>query len=179
MLKIRRSFFETNSSSSHCIIFNKKQNSGKTFPTPETDYRVRFDADGELIVHMAQLEFGWGFDILTNWYERLCYAIASFQDNDTVMEKLTDICRKDLKGFKDFRFIGKYNDNLGYIDHQSIGTLQDFLFKHDVDLEEFIFNDRYIVVIDNDNTAVLNTIIETGLFDTSNVGGLSGDDDGE
>lgn len=164
MIQIRPGVFETNSSSSHAIVV--KKTAASTFDP--NDYHAR---DGEIIFYPHDLEFGWGFDILSTWYERLCYAIASLQDEQDMIETMQDACRKKFK--KDIRFSFERNyhggTDYGYIDHQSQGLLQHFLADRNISIEDFIFNDRYIVVIDNDNSASFFVTQETGLINESEI----------
>lgn len=168
MIQIRKGVFETNSSSSHSIVVMKEP-----YTTDETlpDWRLR----NEGIVHFPSydLSFGWGKDILSNPYGRLCYAIASYSDDDDKIDEICELCRKNVKGFNGFRFDhAEYGDGIdrGYVDHLSYGLLQQTLDECGVSLEEFIFNNRYIVIIDNDNSdTIIDTMKDVGLLDMSKI----------
>lgn len=166
MFNIRTSTFETNSSSSHSIVVTKQDHPIEKI---EDCYHV---LDGKVDFWDRDLQFGRSpFDVLTNWYGRLCYAIASFGEER--LEEIENACRRHIPSFKGFD-IPKYrpwwNEGeeerpyYGEIDHQSMGLLQSFLFKHDLSLEDFIFNDRYIVIIDGDEYCVFDTLMETPMF---------------
>lgn len=48
--------------------------------------------------------------------------------------------------------------------HQSHGLLEHVLEQYHISLEEFIFNDRYVIVIDGDETQYFNVLVEQDLF---------------
>ena len=50
------------------------------------------------------------------------------------------------------------------MDHQSHGLLEHVLEHYHISLEEFIFNDRYVIVIDGDETQYFNVLVEQDLF---------------
>ena len=51
----------------------------------------------------------------------------------------------------------------GYVDHQSIGTLQNFLKKHNLSLEQFLKDPRYVVIIDGDEYCAWQKMFESGI----------------
>lgn len=57
----------------------------------------------------------------------------------------------------------------GYIDHQSVGLLQNFIKKHDVSLRDFITKAKYIVVIDGDEHCEFENILKSGIVDLSKI----------
>lgn len=154
MFQIRKNVFETNSSSSHslCILKEDQPLDGLV------EMNWRLDNDGILhFYNEDDLQFSrWPFRILNNWYDRLCYALASYAYDSQTREKIIDICRKHIKNFVNFEFPknpwwdeeGPYF--YGCVDHQSMNLLSRFLKTHNVSLEDFIFNDRYLVIIDGD-----------------------------
>jgi len=166
MIQIRHNVFETNSSSSHSLIMLKEDKPLEQFVDPE----YLLNDKGQLRLWPDMIEFGRSpFQFLTTWYERLCYAIACFAYDDEMRDKLEEICYSRVIGFKGFRFptrdyyerhpddfTEKYN--YGYVDHQSMDLLENFLNNNGISLEEFIFNDRYIVVIDGDEYNIFDTI---------------------
>ena len=50
-----------------------------------------------------------------------------------------------------------------------MGLLKAALNKYGVSLEDFIFNDRFIIVIDGDEYGVFDTLIETDMFNKNAV----------
>ena len=171
MLQIRKSIFETNSSSSHAIVVKKESSA----PEAKVDPKWRLDEEGMLVLYGNDLEFGrTPFELLTDWFGRLRYAIASLND----IEPFINICKRHVIGFKGFQFerqISLWDEEedsepcYGYVDHQSADLLAKFLNTKDVTLEDFVFNDRYIVVIDGDEYNILDDFINAGLLDENAV----------
>lgn len=169
MIYIRKSVFETNSSSSHSIVLLKNDK-------PAEDI-----VDGEWYVQDGEIDFWWEndlsfdrapFDLLTDWYHRLCYAIASYGRDQDKIRDIEEICRRRISGFERFKFKKdkwENNEYYGYIDHESVGLLDAALGKYSASLEDFIFNDKFIVVIDGDEYCVFNTLIDTDLFNKDKV----------
>lgn len=60
-------------------------------------------------------------------------------------------------------------DYFGYVDHQSSGLLQGFLEKENITLKEFLFNKKYIVIIDGDEYCMFDKAKESGLINMSNI----------
>ena len=163
MIQIRKGVFETNSSSSHSIVMMK------TDKPKKCPFESAWVFKGEVAFYESDLEFGRApFDLLTDWYGRVRYCIAAGYDVD----ELTEMCRRNIKGFDHFNFEknrwskGPYK---GYIDHQSIGALETALKKFNVSLEEFIFNDRFIIVIDGDEYCVFDSLRNSEMFNKDGV----------
>lgn len=162
MIKIRNGCFETNSSSSHAMIMMKEDK-----PLPQMFEAKTHVYNGKLDIWYNDLEFGRApFDVLTDWYHRACYAIASFGDVYTY-EKIESLLYKRIDGLHEIKLFSRDSSEYykyGYVDHQSEGLLQGFLRKYKITLEDFIFNDRYIVIIDGDEYCVWDTLIDSGLI---------------
>ena len=167
MIKIRNGCFETNSSSSHAMIMLKDDK-----PLPQMIESGFHVYKGKLEIWYRDLEFGRSpFDVLANWYHRMCYAIASF-NNDSSYEDIVAILYKRIGGLREVEIFGGDRDEYykyGYVDHQSQGMLQRFLRQHDISIEEFIFNDRYIVIIDGDEYQVWDRLVGCGLINEDKV----------
>ena len=58
-----------------------------------------------------------------------------------------------------------YNPNIGMIDHQSAGLLQNFLKDKNISLKEFLSNQKYIIVIDGDEYCDFNRLLNSGIID--------------
>jgi len=167
MIKIRNGVFETNSSSSHSIVVTKTDN---PLETVDPEWRMR---DGEIkFWYEDDLEFGrTPFNVLSDWYGRLRYTIASL--GETHMDEIVAACKRHIPGFDHFKFpTSRYEDGgeiLGYVDHQSIGLLRHTLIAHHVTMDDFIFNDKYIVIIDGDEYCVFNRLRNTPMFDENAI----------
>ena len=174
MINIRNNVFETNSSSSHSIVMTKQDTYLDTVePSPWA-----FDEDGSYrIWNEEDLEFGrYPFDVLCDWEGRCYYAIASYGDAEH-LEQIEEICRKHVKDFTYFKMPNRHAwdddeedaESYGYVDHQSMGLLQAFLKKHNVTLEDFIFNDKYVVIIDGDEYNTFGKLFDSKLINKANV----------
>lgn len=175
MIQIRRSVFETNSSSSHAIIVKK---SGKIVPREDALQAVHYEgrkrADEPFTIDMweSELEFGRSpFEVLFGWEDKLRYAIASYAYEDGAYDRILGEVKQYLPEIADIQLPKDYNGETtyGYVDHQSSGLLQGFLKKNNVSIRDFIFNDRYIVVIDGDEYQTFERAIECGIIDMDNI----------
>ena len=166
MINIRKGTFETNSSSSHSLVVFKESNNAAN------DELWRLGDDGKLYIYANELEFGRGpFELLTDWYGRLRYAIASCPDK---IEEIEAACYKNVPGLTTIKYPGEGWNNkntpyYGYVDHQSVGLLENFLNTHNITLEEFIFNDKYMVVIDGDEYCIFDTLQHTPAWNKDSV----------
>lgn len=186
MIKIRNNVFETNSSSSHSLVYSKANPN-------RIEYKLETD-NGILTIHFR--DYGWsgpesltGFgtdDILASSNDKLDYVATTLcrhlnwgEEHDTthkeaeqmiaagiVYEWIEDLLGKikekcpEVKEIKFELNVDDYGDPFGSIDHQS----QDLL--DDEDLINVIFNKGCLIVIDNDNSDyydAFNPSLEPGL----------------
>lgn len=175
MIYIRKGVFETNSSSSHSIVMMKGNRPTKTIENSNmVDGGWRINKNGTLDFWFeGDLEFGRSpFDLLTDWYGRLRYAIASYANNPEKIDELESICQRKIAGFVQFKFREdrwERGDYHGYVDHQSMGILGCALNQYNVSLEDFIFDDRFIVVIDGDEYCLFDTLAHTDMFNKDSI----------
>ena len=59
--------------------------------------------------------------------------------------------------------------NIGTIDHQSAGTLKNFLKTYNITLKEFLTNIKYIVVVDGDEYLAFENFKYSGLINIDNI----------
>lgn len=177
MIQIRTGVFETNSSSSHSIIMKKF---GRVHSPEENAERVWLHDDSTLRFWDHDLEFGRSpFSVLGAWREKAAYAIASYYNDENVYDEIVAACKKHVKGFQDFELPNtpwREDEDVPYhgdIDHQSMGLLQEFLFRHNISVEEFIFNDKYVVIIDGDEYYELQNLVDAGLIDLGMIEEIS------
>ena len=154
MKQIRRSVFETNSSSTHALCVEGKE---------MTD-NLRVNVDDNK-VHVEFGEFGWGFDKYNDAYTKLQYVI-------TMAFQLNCDCKTmgEFRGTDEFREINEivsqhcncdgvhvddeiihhrdWNEICGSVDHQSVCSF-DALFK-ECTLEQFIFSPQITLIIASD-----------------------------
>lgn len=158
MRTIRRGVFETNSSSSHSITIDN-DNTYSKLRVGDEKVSVRFG------------EFGWGYDRLYSANEKLEYVITFLQYADDVrvdgqvnLDKFVN--SKYFKWLKELIYDEtgatldvELNDcdyyKFGYIDHQSIGTVNMFMSDNKQEFKEkmkdLIFSNKYSIIIDHNN----------------------------
>ena len=155
--KIRRSVFETNSSSVHSVTVVGSNNS-------EYNYRgLPVLSDG--YVHTTGGEFGWEVQTYSDPIHKLeyivtmlhqvyradtCEALMELAEFKELSDLIANVCSCNglLVDCKDGYW------DMGYIDHQSCEgytNLDEFLDNYSVTLEEFIFNPNVQLHTDNDN----------------------------
>lgn len=140
--KIRKSIFETNSSSCHSIVLGKG------------DFKRTgngFDVEGG-VVRIYPGEFGWGPEKFTDAATKASYALTWAKQAES--EECLGMLETAIMGVTGYKveFVESGDDTYpwGYIDHQS-SEVGGEVFVDDETLENFIFNPNSILVIDNDN----------------------------
>ena len=160
MIQIRNDVFETNSSSAHTIAVKKND---------EWDFDLKWFLDENGVFELlstSELEFGRSpFDVLCTTYQKIPYFIAAYG-----FKKISEIIKKNIPEVKKFKkpyFNSKWDDpdlKQG-IDHQSVGMLQHFIEKNNLSIEEALFNNKYIIIIDGDEYDTWGKMINCGLID--------------
>lgn len=153
MIKIRENVFETNSSSTHSVAVSSKDRG--------YSHEMPVDENGTLYIQLG--EYNWGPDILYTPYDKLCYVMSYLSQNYSSVEEFAedvdtgainpiveeiDCYLKGNCGVSNVvikKVDNSWNDGLGYIDHQSVGSL------YHEDMIDLIFNNSKIILIDNDN----------------------------
>lgn len=166
IIKKRINVFETNSSSCHSLAIRDNID---TLEDARTDNYVNSIA--ELVEELTpehnlkfeyeeELEFGWGPEVKSSVRDKIAYAIASEYD----IEEIEEIIRRHIPEFnriklltiketwrRDEKSLDPDALYTGYVDHDSLGTLQSYLGRNSISLEEYIFNSNLAMIIDNDN----------------------------
>lgn len=151
MKQIRLGVFETNSSSTHSVTIN----GGDNIITPKFLSTIHFG------------EYGWDEAIYVSVEDKLSYVITLIGELEGIPEDLDAFLTcKHYVWLKEMVFehcglelrIGPSSDTyslLGYVDHQSLDTLEDFWSDDEVEfktkMKDFIFNEKYGFETDNDN----------------------------
>lgn len=167
--QIRRSVFETNSSSMHSLTIRK----GKT-----NSSNLHIGNDNKVEIDFG--EFGWEISNYPDQYSKLQYILTmcactegyncitpdEFYETEgfkSISNAIASHCNCDGIRIKDdclrtghWDYCNEdYLDFDGYIDHQSCEdylSVADFLKQNNISsVEEFVFNDGIIVHTDNDN----------------------------
>lgn len=137
---IRKSVFETNSSSSHSITIGIGTEWDNIIPNEK----------GNIILEGG--EFGWECDSFNDALTKANYCAIDFLHDKELIEQLKRVikdytnCNKvKIKADESYE-----SPNWSYIDHQSSGTIRSRYFT-DEELKNFIFNKSCILYTDNDN----------------------------
>lgn len=150
MRVVRRSVFETNSSSVHsvCVV-------------PEQDFMA---LPGQTYIVVPE-EYGWSGPTLKTPEEKLSYLMSLIGSNSGFSwyseEEGIEFAEEEFLDLPDVqrvvdavkkhgsKMLFKRNeDGFGKVDHQSVMSLTDFLAG--LDLEDFIFNAQYSIIIESD-----------------------------
>jgi hypothetical protein len=172
MIQIRHGVFETNSSSSHSISIKKE---GHTYTKEEIMKGLWLDRDGSYYIWDNDIEFGRSpFEPLITFKDKIRFALASYHDDQDKIDEISDIFTDYTEGGwldLDSVLVDENEEDhcwygviKGYIDHQSIGLLQNFLRSHNISLEEFLTNSKYVVWIDGDEYCIKEKLFESGLI---------------
>lgn len=161
MKLIRNGVFETNSSSAHSLAYGTSKiirGGSWGMPPDETDlsnpmYRLDEVPEwyrGETLYEWLG-EYGWNGDPLSTPQEKFSYLLTQMADTSEELHKSTEY--EAIKEMMDdiSCHIIECNNQDGYVDHQSYGTVKPSMFKSKKDLITYLFNDNIIVYIENDN----------------------------
>ena len=152
MKKLRSNVFETNSSSCHSLVIDKK-----------SDYDT---IPNNGISELEGGQFGWGYKELTIPIERLNYVaviiyilkdiVKPFKsiDYNTCLKNFESVVYKQTGATKliyNFSTSDYKHSNYSYIDHQSCDSEGRFKFLLDPEkIRNLIFRNSSIIIIDND-----------------------------
>lgn len=131
MIKIRRSVFETNSSSMHSLS------------VIGSDRMTQLESKDGIVV-VGEDEFGWGYEELSTPVEKLSYLVTQYSGDDNMI----DLIKEAVKDYTGLTLAVYEND--GYIDHQSQGMISEYITDKQ-SIIDLVFNDKNVIIIDNDN----------------------------
>lgn len=179
MIQIRRSCFETNSSSSHSLVVR-------------SDEIVRETEDAEYYTHDEMLKelrninengvldasdecwyFGRApFRPLYRFADKFKYAIANCcaqEDTDELLELLREL----VPEVKEVIFPKKYS--VGVDEY----ALRYCLHNCGVDMREFLTNKKYVIIQDGDEYHIWSDLVELGIIDKKAAGIVCEDENNE
>ena len=144
--QVRRNVFETNSSSMHSLSIAKRG---------VTEYLHVDEYTNNVVTEFG--EFGWGYDEYNDPETKLSYLVTMIGESHNCysIEEIYEI--NDFKKINDIVSVRCECDGIeiknvdGYIDHQSIDTIDNLMKEYNCTIEEFIFDKGITLVIDNDN----------------------------
>lgn len=120
------------------------------FDISETEMDIYRDENGNLIMRKNLMYDGWDSE---NNCAHYIYRDENGESHDAILDESEVLVNPDI----------------GMIDHQSANTLIDFLDSHNVSLEEFLTNKKYIVVVDGDEYCIWLEMKEAGLINMDNI----------
>lgn len=168
MFKIRNGVFETNSSSMHSLVIKK---TGKFLTKEESIKDIYIDENGKLKIYEFENSFDRSpFKMLYSPEDKFLYLVASYNNDKKKRENIIELFKEELK-IKEIDFPITYNKevNYGYIDHQSLGFVRNYIEKNEISFKDFIFNNKYIVIIDGDEYGEWDNIKESGLINLNEI----------
>lgn len=183
MLNIRKSIFETNSSSMHSIIISNNKDFEKDdyFMNNWNEYPVLEFEEDEMYWGRSPLEF------LDTFEEKINYLISSevhneedfnevvkavnevLHENGINIEATIKLPQTEKYDYKKHKYTGELVPYYGDVDHQSCGTLRGFLNNYHLTYKEFLENPKIIVVIDGDEYCYFYDMIHTGIIDDKSI----------
>lgn len=191
MIKIRRSVFETNSSSMHSLAVVKN-------PKPYSDRELRFglycdDKDKEFNLVWSysdggeELEFGrHPFQVLRDPLDKLRYCVAHELGSCEKMEELPRIQalvskytgipanKVNLHATKRKWRTNEEYKYYGYIEHNDTGESPfEYLTRKGIELEEFIMNPKYVVICDGDEYCDFKALFKSNILNGDNLEDIS------
>ena len=163
MLRIREHIFETNSSSAHSIVLRQKYN-GNSVEKNLKVFNEIVSKNNNTYVLDKEGQYSCNFRYIHTWREKLKYAILFYHIHHDENERIINIDEndeyvlsklKEVSNIESISYVDKkefYEES--YIDHASVMELDHFLNYKKVDLVDFIFNDKYALITDNDNDSI-------------------------
>lgn len=164
MLNIRRGVFETNSSSMHSLTMSFKI---KPVTKEEIARTMEYaSSNGKIVGGFG--EYGWGYDRLSSFEEKLSYVLTWIKEHTKSKEEwhpAPDEVKVNPHFVRLAAFLKKVTgcdleieeDDIdgSYIDHESIELLKDLFNAKDDEYEELmtklLFDYEIMIIIDNDN----------------------------
>lgn len=167
--QIRKGVFETNSSSMHSLVINKREEDNSK---DELEYQIdliRRNMDEDGYISDEEFQFGrYPFRILAGMYPKIQYAFATYTFNTYHCEgedfesecapeinEIINLIRDYLPEFQGFRRCS------GYVDDRNLTT---WLLQEGISLTDFIKDDSYIVICDGDEYCFWDDIKDTGII---------------
>lgn len=170
MIKVRQNVFETNSSSMHSLVIKKNG----IFSNLEKLKERSYIKDGVMKIYdNDDVCFDrYPFEMLSKPERKFAYLVASYAENKEIRGEIISLYKKEL-GLTKIEFPTKYYDgnepDYGHIDHQSVGLVTNYLLSNNISFKDFIFNDKYIVIIDGDEYCTWEEIKESGIINLDEI----------
>lgn len=185
MIQIRNNTFETNSSSSHALVYAPNSYREAMLPSYNWDKEVLYAIEDSVLYigRYSSLYFGRApFKILYSFLDKVRYAYANFVYSEKSLQELLAVVQKfypeitrisphcskynELE-YQDWVKRGKPDDEYGYVEHISAGTdepyLESWMDQYNFDLEKFLTNPHYVVIVDGDEYCIWKDMQKLGI----------------
>lgn len=197
MFKIRKGVFETNSSSMHSLVVVKNP---KPYSKEEMKFGLYRDEDKFKICYFSNEDDELCFDrapfqVLRTPLEKLRYYVAgtlgnNYSDDDNVKKekakKLAEIQglvakytglpvgKIQLHATIEHWKTGKTTKSYGHIDHNDTGeSVFEFIKRKGIEMEDFIMNPKYVVVVDGDELQEFKKLFESNVLNANDFEDIS------
>ena len=165
LINIRKSVFETNSSSSHSMCISKNTTNLMDVDAVESYLNV----DGIWVIDGDRNWYERGpVRLLNTFSEKVLYtiAIADYYNAEDVVSEINVIVKKYVPKFNGFGCkkpskSEKWSMNFGYV--QNTGFFS-WIKEHNITWEEFLTNSKYFIVVDGDEYNIFTDMAELGLI---------------
>jgi len=191
-ITVRQGVFETNSSSMHSLVkFNEgQQRSGDEVACALIDdgHAVWNEEHTEFSVIIDEYECEYGrspFRIIHDPFGKFCYIVAdrwggayqalSPDRQSECDEFISQMCNTIpncesivyplSRGWND---APDYTD-YGYVDHQSLGMVTSYIRENDIYPFDFIYSDRYAIIVDGDEYCTWDDFKKSGVIRLSSI----------
>lgn len=186
MKQIRQGCFETNSSSMHSLIIKKNDDyltmdemeQGMHIYRMGRDYWANKHNSDKIDLDIYNIEEDlyynrYPFTILSDVRDKLKYYIASECHTKEDILNVEKTLREMFGNIKEIEFSSDTHwgngDYCQYGYAQNYGGFSEALKENNIDLKEFLTNNKYVVIVDGDEYQEFEKMKETGLIDFRNI----------
>ena len=162
---IRRSVFETNSSSQHSMCI---QNNA-TGDCMDTEYIINDLLNGRGAWRIKGNYYGRSpFLFLHKFSEKVLYALAvygygDYEDPDSEIRQIENIVRKYIPEFSSFDVSNsECYSKFGYAENTGFDA---WLKNNNITLEDFLTSNKYAIIVDGDEYNIFRDLVECGVID--------------
>lgn len=125
----------------------------KEFNIRKVEKDIYLDTSGNEIPH-NRLKYQFGeYDSNHNWVDHYTYIDPNGNEKEAVIDENHVLEVEDI----------------GLIDHQSVGMLTNFIKNKGITLKEFLTNKKYVIITDGDETCNWPKLKQSGMFDLSTI----------
>lgn len=125
----------------------------KEFDIRKIEKDIYLDTNGNEIQH-NRLKYQFGeYDSNHNWVDHYTYVDTDGNEKEAILDENSVLEVEDI----------------GLIDHQSVGMLTNFIKNKGITLKEFLTNKKYVIITDSDETCNWPKLKQSGMFDLNTI----------